>query len=52
MAFYTFELVLAGIILLTAMAFGGVHLWRKRRREALEKVDDSNTEYETEKTEK
>lgn len=30
---YYFELQLAGIILLTAMAIGGVSLWIKRRRE-------------------
>jgi len=26
-------MVLVGIILLSAMTFGGVHLWRKRRKE-------------------
>ena len=31
--FYSFEMVLVGIILLSTMAFGGVHLWRKRRKE-------------------
>jgi len=30
---YYFELQLAGVILLTAMAIGGVSLWIKRRRE-------------------
>ena len=34
MPFYSFEMVLVGIILLGAMTFGGVHLWRKRRKEA------------------
>ena len=27
-------MVLVGIILLSAMAFGGVHIWRKRRKDA------------------
>ena len=30
--FYHFELQLAGVILLTAMAVGGISLWIKRRR--------------------
>ena len=39
--FYSFELQLAGVILLTAMAMGGISLWLKRRRE--EKESDSTT---------
>ena len=31
--FYHFELQLAGIILLSAMAAGGASLWLKRRRD-------------------
>jgi len=30
--FYSFELQMAGVILLTAMAAGGISLWLKRRR--------------------
>lgn len=30
---YHFELQMAGVVLLTAMAAGGVSLWLKRRRE-------------------
>ncbi len=43
MAFYSFEMVLVGIILLSAMAFGGVRLWVKRKNEAkaLQNVTDS-----------
>jgi len=43
MAFYSFEMVLVGIILLSAMAFGGVRLWLKRKNEAdkLQNVTDS-----------
>ncbi len=29
--FYHFELILAGIILLSAMAFGGIQIWFKKR---------------------
>lgn len=49
MPFYAFEMVLVGIILLSAMAFGGVHLWRKRRKEAQEALtqNDQNLEPES-----
>ena len=30
--FYSFELQMAGVILLSAMALGGFSLWLKRRR--------------------
>lgn len=33
--FYHFELQMAGVILLTAMAAGGVSLWIKRRRDRI-----------------
>ncbi len=33
---YYFELQLAGVILLTAMAVGGISLWLKRRKERQE----------------
>ena len=32
--FYHYELILAGVILLSAMAFGGVKLWLNRRKES------------------
>ena len=38
--FYSFELQMAGVILLTAMLAGGISLWLKRRKlekESLEK---------------
>jgi len=44
MPFYSFEMILVGIILLSAMAAGGIKLWLKRRRDNLEKLglsDDS-----------
>lgn len=33
--FYQFELQMAGVILLSAMAAGGVSLWIKRRRDRI-----------------
>jgi len=42
--FYQFELVLAGIILLTAMAFGGFSLWRKRRNAQLEQMEQTEND--------
>ena len=33
---YHFELQMAGVILLTAMAAGGISLWLKRRRDRKE----------------
>lgn len=41
---YYFELQLAGIILLTAMAAGGISLWLKRRRDQLRQIEEENTE--------
>jgi len=34
MVFYSFEMVLVGIILLSAMGVGGVKLWLKRKNKA------------------
>ena len=43
--FYEFELQLAGIILLTAMAVGGISLWLKRRRDKRNQLkEETNTE--------
>ena len=33
--FYHFELQMAGVILLTAMAAGGISLWLKRRKDRI-----------------
>jgi len=38
--FYAFELQLAGIILFTAMAAGGISLWLKRRRDKLNQLEE------------
>ncbi len=40
---YSFELQMAGIILLTAMAAGGVSLWLKRRR-AQKDIDEAKND--------
>lgn len=44
MAFYSFEMVLVGVILLSAMGFGGVKLWLKRKNQTnqLQNVTDSD----------
>ena len=44
MPFYSFEMILVGIILLSGMAAGGVKLWLKRKNENKEHLsinDDS-----------
>tara|TARA_B110000116_G_C16260055_1_gene326155 strand:- start:273 stop:419 length:147 start_codon:yes stop_codon:yes gene_type:complete len=40
--FYSVELQMAGVILLTAMAAGGISLWVKRRK--LEKENNESVE--------
>jgi hypothetical protein len=42
--FYSFELQMAGVILLTAMAAGGVSLWFKRRKAQRELDEAQNDE--------
>lgn len=42
--FYHFELQLAGIILLTAMAAGGISLWLKHRHDQLKEIKESDIE--------
>ena len=42
--FYHFELQLAGIILLTAMAVGGISLWLKRRKARKELEEAANAD--------
>lgn len=44
MSFYSFELQMAGVILLTAMAAGGISLWIKRRKIAKEFDEAQNDE--------
>ncbi|WP_187146207.1 MULTISPECIES: hypothetical protein [Nitrosopumilus] len=41
---YSFELQMAGVILLTAMAVGGITLWLKRRKERKELEASDNSE--------
>ena len=42
--FYSFELQMAGVILLTAMAVGGISLWLKRRKTQKELDEAQNDE--------
>ncbi|NIM25840.1 MAG: hypothetical protein GTN97_01745 [Nitrosopumilaceae archaeon] len=42
--FYSLELQMAGVILLTAMAAGGISLWFKRRRDQKEIEETQNDE--------
>ena len=44
MAFYSFEMVLVGVILLSAMGFGAVKLWlnRKNQTNQLQNAADSD----------
>jgi len=44
--FYQFELILAGIILLSAMTFGGIRIWLKRREPQSESLNLENDESE------
>ncbi len=41
---YSFELQMMGVLLLTAMAAGGVSLWFKRRRERQELESDDDAQ--------
>ncbi len=55
MAFYSFELVLVGMILLSAMTIGGIKIWLKRRHVSLEQSilkDDLEKQPDTRKSEK
>ncbi|MCH7757360.1 MAG: hypothetical protein IIA19_02630 [Thaumarchaeota archaeon] len=42
--FYSFELQMAGVILFTAMAAGGISLWLKRRKAQKELDEAQNDE--------
>jgi hypothetical protein len=44
--FYSFELQLAGIILFTAMAAGGISLWLKRRHDKLNQLEEEGKKEE------
>ena len=46
--FYNFELQMAGVILLTAMAAGGISLWLKRKKlqkESEESAKNDDTQF-------
>ncbi len=40
--FYHYELILAGVILLSAMLFGGIRLWLNRRKESQEQLENTD----------
>ena len=42
--FYSFELQMAGVILLSAMLAGGISLWLKRRRDRINEELTRNDE--------
>jgi len=42
--FYHYELILAGVILFSAMVFGGIRLWLNRRKESEEQLKLENTD--------
>ena len=55
MAFYSFEMVLVGMILLSAMTIVGIKVWLKRRNVSLEQSilkDDLDKQPDTRKSEK
>ncbi|MEX0639709.1 MAG: hypothetical protein WEB28_00405 [Nitrosopumilaceae archaeon] len=41
MPFYSFEMILVGIILLSAMSAGGIKIWLARKKASLDLKDDS-----------
>ena len=45
--FYSFELQMAGVILLTAMLAGGISLWLKRRKLEKESAEKESAEKES-----
>lgn len=42
MPFYSFEMILVGIILLSGMAAGGVKIWLTRKQSTLGKLGQKN----------
>ena len=44
MVFYSFEMVLVGIILLSAMGFGGFRIWLKRKNEVIQLQNDADSD--------
>jgi len=50
MPFYSFEMILVGVILLSAMISGGIKIWLKRKQDAFEQLDlkdESKTQQNT-----
>ena len=42
MPFYSFEMILVGIILLSGMVAGGIKIWLKRKQNTIEQLDQKN----------
>ena len=42
MSFYSFEMILVGIILLSGMAAGGIKIWLNRQQNTLESSNQKN----------
>ncbi len=40
--FFSFEMILVGIILLSGMAAGGIKIWLKKKQDSLEQLDLKN----------
>ena len=40
--FYSFEMILVGLILLGAMAAGGIKIWLKKKQDSLKELDLQN----------
>ncbi len=52
MPFYSFEMVIVGFILLSAMVAGGIKIWLKRKRASLEPKDVSEQQQNPNDSEK
>ena len=42
MPFYSFEMILVGIILLGGMTAGGIKIWLKKKQDSLKQLDLKN----------
>lgn len=47
MPYYSFEMVLVGIILLSAMSFAGIQIWIKKKNDSgVKSIDNNNQKIE------
>jgi hypothetical protein len=47
MPFYSLEMILVGVILLSAMAAGGIKIWLKRKSDALDQLEPKDESGQT-----